>query len=144
MAENEKSLAKKIAKANGVRLSELGLRFDKVALRLLRSLQNEIAKEELKTKTIVLTITAPIKLPARTEYELVKQIKAIVASGKKNNSSRSILGNRTQIRVITQSLESGIHFIGLVHNQNVSSTTLVNMTARWLHNEGDKDKIEST
>lgn len=142
MAENEKSLAKKIAKANGVRLSELGLRFDKVALRLLRSLQNEIAKEELKTKTIVLTITAPIKLPARTEYELVKQIKAIVASGKKNNSSRSILGNR--IRVITQSLESGIHFIGLVHNQNVSSTTLVNMTARWLHKEGDKEKIEST
>ncbi len=142
MAENEKSLAKKIAKANGVRLSELGLRFDKVALRLLRSLQNEIAKEELKTRTIVLTITAPIKLPARTEYELVKQIKAIVASGKKNNSSRSILGNR--IRVITQSLESGIHFIGLVHNQNVSSTTLVNMTARWLHKEGDKEKIEST
>ena len=142
MAENEKSLAKKIAKANGVRLSELGLRFDKVALRLLRSLQNEIAKEELKTRTIVLTITAPIKLPARTEYELMKQIKAIVASGKKNNSSRSILGNR--IRVITQSLESGIHFIGLVHNQNVSSTTLVNMTARWLHKEGDKEKIEST
>jgi len=142
LAENEKSLAKKIAKANGVRLSELGLRFDKVALRLLRSLQNEIAKEELKTRTIVLTITAPIKLPARTEYELVKQIKAIVASGKKNNSSRSILGNR--IRVITQSLESGIHFIGLVHNQNVSSTTLVNMTARWLHKEGDKEKIEST
>lgn len=90
----------------------------------------------------MLTITAPIKLPARTEYELVKQIKAIVASGKKNNSSRSILGNR--IRVITQSLESGIHFIGLVHNQNVSSTTLVNMTARWLHKEGDKEKIEST
>ena len=69
MIQIEKQIANEIAKANGVSVTKLGLRFDKVVVRLLGNIRIAIEQEVPKKVTVIMTITAPIRLPAKTEYE---------------------------------------------------------------------------
>lgn len=75
MKFGDKDIAEKIAKENGLTIAKLGLRFDKVVIRLLSDIRIAISNDIPKGTAILLTITAPIRLPSKTESELCSQIR---------------------------------------------------------------------
>src|SRR4051812_11819636 len=66
----DRQVADKMVAANRLSLTKLGLRFDKVVVRLLGSLRACVEGANPKGKTVLMTITAPVKLPGKTQHEL--------------------------------------------------------------------------
>jgi hypothetical protein len=131
MPQIEKIIANEIAKANGLSLSKLGLRFDKVVIRILGNIRNAIEKEVPKESVIMVTISAPIKLPAKTEHELIEKIRNIVSTGKKErDTSLTIFENEVRIRFLKYSSKQNINFIGLVHNKDIDSKYLLDISSK--------------
>src|SRR5258705_10567803 len=117
MAQIEKLIANEIAKANGVSVTKLGLRFDKVVVRLLGNIRIAIEQEVSKKATVIMTITAPIKLPAKTEYELIGKINDFLASGIQHQDSELIIfQNELRFRIVKPSSQQTNKFVVLVHN----------------------------
>ncbi len=132
MTQIEKLIANDIAKANGVSVTKLGLRFDKVAVRLLGNIRMAIEQEVPKKVTILMTITAPIRLPAKTEYELIEKINDFLESGIQHQDSVLIIfQNEVRLRIVPSS-EQITKFVGLVHNPDIDSKLLLNLAAQWL------------
>src|SRR3954447_24111475 len=69
-ANIDRQVAEEIVAANGLSVTKLGLRFDKVVVRLLGSVRACVEGANPKGKTVLMTITAPIELPGRTQHEL--------------------------------------------------------------------------
>jgi hypothetical protein len=131
MIQIEKQIANEIAKANELSLSKLGLRFDKVVVRILGNIRNAIEQEVPKESVIIVTISAPIKLPAKTEHELIEKIRNIVSTGKKKrDTSLTIFENEVRIRLIKSSSKKSINFIGLVHNKDIDSKYLLDISSK--------------
>jgi hypothetical protein len=131
MIQIEKQIANEIAKANGLSLSKLGLRFDKVVVRILGNIRNAVEQEVPKESVIIITISAPIKLPAKTEHELIEKIRNIVSTGKKErDTSLAIFGNEVRIRLLKTSSKKSINFIGLVHNKDIDSKYLLKISSK--------------
>ncbi len=70
MQINAQTIAEEIATANGTTVRKLGLRFDRVVQRLLKGLDDSLTPINPNGKTVIVTITAPIVLPGKTEGEL--------------------------------------------------------------------------
>jgi hypothetical protein len=133
MGQIEKLIANEIAKVNGLSVTKLGLRFDKVVVRVLGNIRMSIEQEVSKEATIIMTITAPIKLPSKTEHALIRKIKDLLASGLQLRDSKlTIFQNQVRIRIVESSLKQPAKFIGLVHNPDIDSKLLLNLAAQWL------------
>jgi hypothetical protein len=136
MTQNEKLIANEIAKANGLNITKLGLRFDKVVIRLLKNIRIAIKNEVPKEKAVIITMTAPIKHPAKTENDIIGKIKDILVSGKQQRDTLlTIFQNEIQLRVIKSPSKQTINFIGLVHNRDIDSKYLLDITSKWLLEE---------
>jgi hypothetical protein len=79
----DKHIAEKIAKHNGLSLTKLGLRFDKVVVRLLSNVRSCVSADIPGGVIVLVTISAPIKLPAKTEPALCNQIRVLLKSAQK-------------------------------------------------------------
>lgn len=133
MTNIEKQLADKIARANGLNLSKLGLRFDKVVVRLLENLRNYVELTNIKDVTVLMTITAPIKLATKTAYQLEVQIKDLLDSENYSRDRRiTIFQNEVRLRIVKSSSRQPDRFIGLVHNPSADSKRLLDLATRWL------------
>jgi hypothetical protein len=97
--------------------AKLGLRFDKVAARLLDRLQAAVTETAPGGVTVLLTITAPIRLPSKTASALEDKIQTLLAAGPgPRDYQDSIHGNRVRIRVLKHGIEQAPKTIGFVHN----------------------------
>jgi len=133
MTHIERQIAEEIAKTNGLSMTKLGLRFDKVAIRLLANLRASAAQVVPNDKTLIVTITAPVKLPAKTRHELEGQIKSFLKSGNRApDYSATIFQNQMSIRIVTSSSKQGVKFAGLVHNPNIEAKWLLDLATQWL------------
>jgi hypothetical protein len=129
----EKQIADRIAKANGLSVTKLGLRFDKVVIRLLGNLRDYVERTSLKKETVIMTITAPIRLAVKTEYELEGRIKDFLDSGNRSRDRRlTIFQNEVRLRIVGSSLNQPPKFVGLVHNPGTDSKLLLDLASRWL------------
>jgi hypothetical protein len=129
----DKAIAEKIAEDNGLTIKQFGLRFDKVVVRLLSNLRNSICKDIPKGTAVLLTITAPIKLPAKTEFELCKQIVELLNSEMQHKNQESIvLENKIFIRTIDVPINQSANFLGFVHNPECDRKRLLDLAANWL------------
>ena len=132
MTQIKKLIANEIAKANGMSVTKLGLRFDKVVVRLLGNIRIAIEQEVPKKMTVIMTITSPIRLPAKTEYELIGKINDFLESGiQYQDSVLTIFLNEVRFRIVKSSLKQP-KFIGLVHNPDIDPKLLLNLAAQWL------------
>lgn len=132
MTNTEKEIAQEIARANGVSVTKLGLRFDGVVVRLLGSLRASLAQEKRK-ETVVMTITAPIRFPAKTAVELAGEIRNLLASGARGKDhSTTVFENRVCIRIVPAPSRSSAQFIGLVHNPDINAVSLLDLATHWL------------
>src|SRR6266478_1685654 len=74
------------------------LRFDKVATRLIERLQATFGETVPDGMTVVLTITAPIRLPAKTAVALEGRIHTLLARRSPGRDEIATMnGNRVQI-----------------------------------------------
>ncbi|MEO6550691.1 MAG: hypothetical protein ABIN94_21985 [Ferruginibacter sp.] len=130
----EKQIADQIAKANGLTVVKLGLRFDKVVVRLIGNLRTSLEQVVPTGETLIMTMIAPIKQPAKTEYGLTTLIRDFLESGiKKEDDNLNVLGNEVHLRTVrsTPNKRAG-RFIGLVHNPGTNAKKLLDLAARWV------------
>jgi hypothetical protein len=133
MANIERQIADEIAAANGVSVTKLGLRFDKVVVRLLGSLRGYVERANLEEKAILITITAPIKLAGKTQHELEAGILEFL--GRKSHvkdRQMTIFKNKVRIRIVESSAKGKNRFVGLVHNPGTDSKMLLDLATKWL------------
>jgi hypothetical protein len=108
------------------------LRFDKVATRLIDRLQAtfETVPDGI---TVLLTITAPIRLPSKTAAALEDKIQTLLGRGSPGRDEKdTIHGNRVQIRLLRDESERAPRMIGFVHNSVSDPLLLLNMTRELL------------
>lgn len=110
-----------------------GLRFDKVATRLIERLQASLGETVPDGMTVLLTISAPIRLPSKTAALLEDKIQTLVGRGSRGRDERdTIHGNRIRIRVLRDQPERAPKVIGFVHNSDSDPVLLLNMTGELL------------
>lgn len=104
------------------RISELGtpvkprLRFDKVALRFLSTVKESLSEAVPDGKTVVLTITAPIRVASKTATELDIKIRARLARDSlKTDLCDRVQGNHVRVRILS-SPKGAPKVLGFVHN----------------------------
>jgi len=103
----EREIAERIAAA------KLRLRFDKAVVRLVGRVKAALAQVVPEDQTIVFTVSAPIRLPAKTAAAL----ESMVRSGLPERELRSIVhGNQVQVRRVTGVPSSMPRVVGFVHN----------------------------
>jgi hypothetical protein len=109
------------------------LRFDKVATRLIESLQATLGETVPDGMTVLLTITAPIRLPAKTAASLEDKIQTLLGRGSTGRDEKdTIHGNRVQIRLLRDESERAPKMIGFVHNSDSDPLLLLNITCDLL------------
>jgi hypothetical protein len=106
------------------------LRFDKVALGLIRRLQDAAVPAR---KTVVVTITAPIRQDSKTGAVLQDRIRRLLARrSAQPRLTDTIHGNHVQIRVFKHAWSRASKLIGLVHNPDSDAGVLFEMARSLL------------
>jgi hypothetical protein len=109
------------------------LRFDKVVIRLMERLQATLGETVPAGMTVLLTVTAPIHLPAKTATSLEEKIQALLRRGSPDRDSKATIhGNRIRIRLVRDDSGRAPKMIGFVHNPDSDPLPLLNMTCELL------------
>jgi hypothetical protein len=133
LANIEKELAFDILRAGGLSPSQLGLRFDRVVVRVLADLRSFVEAAAPGSLSVLVTIAAPIRLPATTVNDLKAEITALLATGLPRADSSAVLhGNRIRIRLLEQSANAPTRLIGFVHNRDPAPEQLLDLAEQWL------------
>jgi hypothetical protein len=129
----EKDLAQAILAPSGLSASKLGLRFDRVVVAVLRDLRSFTNAAAPKDVAVLVTITAPIRQPAKTAEDLQRDIGELL-SGRAAGGDRSavVRGNDTRLRLVAGVPEERPRLIGFVHNRGSMPETLFDLTEQWL------------
>lgn len=113
--------------------AKLRLRFDKVVVRLMERLQATLGETVPDGMTVLLTVTAPIRLASKTAAALEDKIPTLL--GRKSvgrDEKDTIHGSRVQIRLLKHKSERAPKMIGFVHNSDSDPLLLLNMTSELL------------
>lgn len=94
--------------------AKLRLRFDKAVLRLVGSLKAALANVIPEEQTVIFTITAPIRLPAKTAATLENLVRNGVPDGERREA---VYGNQVRIRWLTGVPTHMPKVLGFVHNR---------------------------
>lgn len=113
----EREIAKRIAAA-GIRL-----RFDKVALRLVDSLKAGVVQILPGDQSIVFTVTAPIKHPAKTSAALQELLRDL----SDGELRKTINGNEVRARRVSAVLTGMPRVIGFVHNPDSNADLILDL-----------------
>ena len=120
------------------RPGEPGLRFDRVALRFLKTMQMSLREAVPRGATVLLTITAPIRLPSKTAAVLEEKIQAVVNRGSTARDRRyTIHGNRVRIRFLRHGRARAPKFMGFVHNPDRDANRILNWAAEKIRIDDD-------
>lgn len=99
--------------ADKVRAAKLRLRFDKVALRLIRDLKNAVAEIVPENQTLVFTVTAPINRPSKTAAAIEDLVRDSLPDSEVH---RTIYDNRVLLGPISGVAPGMPKVVGFVHN----------------------------
>jgi hypothetical protein len=113
------------------------LRFDRVVLGLLRRLRAGLTPIVPDGEAVVLTVTAPIRLPAQTAAALEKQIRDSLADGPgRLEIEEAICGNQVRARLVKGVSRRMPKVIGFVHNPDSDADVLLDLTQSMLQQIG--------
>jgi hypothetical protein len=109
------------------------LRFDKVAVRLVEHLQAALREAVPGGAMVLLAITAPIRLAAKTAVALEERTRVLLARRSVGAEEKAkIHGNRIRIRIEKTSSRPASKVIGFVHNPDTDPRILFDMTRSLL------------
>jgi hypothetical protein len=110
-----------------------GLRFDKVATRFIEGLQATLGETVPDGMTVLLTATAPIRLPSKTAATLEGRMHELLGRGAPGRDEKATIhGNRVQIRLLRRQSGRAPKLIGFVHNADSDALLLLNITCELL------------
>jgi hypothetical protein len=113
------------------------LRFDRVATGLVARVQRAIAADVPEGRTAVLTITAPIRLAARTAAAIEQRMSELLARRAADVQTRATIhGNRVSLAIIAGGSAGTAPVVGFVHNPDMDAGTLIDMTRVLLARTG--------
>jgi hypothetical protein len=104
------------------------LRFDKVATRVVERLRGAVGRSVPDGRTVAVTITAPIRLAAKTTAALEERVRGLLEKGSTRRDEKAeIHGNRVRIRVLKSGSKRAAKLIGFVHNADSDPLLLLDM-----------------
>jgi hypothetical protein len=119
--------------SRSARPAKLGLRFDKVALAFVGDVQRNARDLVPRGRTLIVTITAPIRLPAKTTAVLCERVRAALVAAPANlRIDETINGNRISVRLAKNVRGYAPNVIAVVHNPETPAVLLIEMTATFL------------
>ncbi|HET7841187.1 MAG TPA: hypothetical protein VFM21_06255, partial [Terriglobia bacterium] len=119
--------------------AKLHLRFDKVATRLMERLQATCGETLPDGMTVLVTVTAPIRLAAKTAAVLEDKIRLLGRGSPGRDVKDTIHGNRVRIRLLRNESERAPKMIGFVHNPDTDPPLLFNLTCELLEISAEAD-----
>jgi hypothetical protein len=119
------------------RAAKIRLRFDKVVHRLLQRLQATVGTTAPKGTTLLVTITAPIRFPAKTAAALEEKIGRLLLRGASNEKG-TIHGNRVRLWAFKDKSGRTPKMIGFVHNPESDPGALLKMATELLERIGPR------
>ncbi len=123
----------RVAERDG--LTKPRLRFDRVALRLVGGLQAALSELVPDGEAVVLTITAPIRLPSKTGVALESKIRDCLVR-RSAEVEDTICGNRIRVRFVKGVSKRMSNVIGFVHNPDSDPDVLLRLTQSLLQHIG--------
>ncbi len=105
--------------------AKLRLRFDRVAQRLVRAVKAALEDSVRSGEAVIFTVTAPIKLPAKT-------IAALIGLIRKGSNGGDVHGNQIQIRRVTGVLTGRPRVLGFVHNPESAADLILDLVVPLL------------
>ena len=111
--------------------NEPRLRFDRTALGFVSRLQAALATSVPDGKTLIVTITAPIRQDSKTGEVLQERIGHMLASGR-TELKTTVHGNRIQVRVLKGRAGQTSQLIGFVHNPKPDPALLFDLAGSLL------------
>ena len=106
--------------------AKLRLRFDKVVLRLVGNLKNSLADFVPEGQAVIFTVTAPIKLPAKTIAALDTLLRGDFSGGE-------VQGNQVLARRLTGVAADRPRVLGFVHNPESDAGHILDLAEARLH-----------
>lgn len=105
------------------------LRFDKVALGLIRRLQVALDEAVPAGSTLIVTITAPIHVAARTAAALESELRPWLShrSRRVSETRHTLHGNQIRARLVKGNVAGALNVIGFVHNPNPGCGVLLDL-----------------
>ncbi len=117
-------------------LSKPRLRFDKVAQRVILSLQTALSAVVPDGEAVIVTMTAPIRLPSQTVATLEVLIRNWLAQETTQDIEGVVHGNRIRVRRVKGVSARMPRVIGFVHNPDSDTELLLHVTQSMLHHIG--------
>jgi hypothetical protein len=123
--------------ARGARVKPPRLRFDRVVLALFARLRAGLSEDVPRGRMAVVTVTAPIRLAAKTAADVEKHIRALLgerSDGERPDRelARTIHGNRVRIRMMRGSTAASTKLVGFVHNRDSDPSILFDLLGALL------------
>jgi hypothetical protein len=113
------------------------LRFDRVALRLVGGLQAALSGLVPDGEAVILTVTAPIRLPSKTAAALEGRIRDCLARRSAPVEVKdTINGNQIRFRLVKGASRRASKVIGFVHNPDSDPEILLRLTQSLLRHLG--------
>ncbi|MBS0361069.1 MAG: hypothetical protein JSR98_06790 [Proteobacteria bacterium] len=135
MANLEREIAGEVLRSARLGASGLGLRFDRVVGRVLGDLRAFAEQAVPEPLGVALTLTAPIRLPAKTLEAVRARIQALTAQGRAAEDLRETLhGNDLRLRLVRRAAGRP-KLIGFVHSPDQDAARLLDLAARGLEGE---------
>ena len=119
--------------ARRARITRPRLRFDRVALGLIARLRAVLHEAVPVHETVLVTVTAPIRLPAKTAAAMAERIRSLVATrAAPARLADRIHGNDIQAQILKGGTSRTSRLIGFVHNPDSDPTILIEVTRSLL------------
>jgi hypothetical protein len=104
------------------------LRFDRVAQRVVRDLGATLSRAIPRNAALIVTVTAPIRLPAKTVAELGRQLAVPLA----RNFDKIVCGNRVRAQMVRPRAPGAPKVVVFIHNPDPAPSGLFELAADWL------------
>ncbi len=113
-----------------------GLRFDKVAVRLIAALQDALRDDVPNGMTLLFTVTAPILVPGKTAAELANRVRDWLKSRNAPAATRyTIERNAIRVRLVNGRGKRESNVRGFVHNPDVDVAALFDEAQEMIQSE---------
>ena len=128
-----------------LKLTRPHLRFDRVALGLIDRLRSALSGSLPDGRTVIVTITAPIRLPSRTAGAMEERIRKLVATrAAPARLVGTIHGNEIQVHLLKGGTGRTARLIGFVHNPDSDPTILIDVARSLLARIGAGERTAGT
>jgi hypothetical protein len=109
------------------------LRFDKVAVRLVRDVRNTLGGMLPDGLCVLFTVTAPIREPSKTAMAITEMIQAILSvTPVLAGHFATLHGNEVQVRVVASRTPHALRVAGFIHNPDPSAAALLDIAQSLL------------